>query len=86
MPERKYQTDGGPGFPEMALLIRKACRAPLVDLERLMDIALFNALVGNCDAHGKNFSLLYRDGYVGLAPFYDLLSTTYWPELDTGFP
>jgi len=54
-----------------------------LELERLIDIALFNALVGNCDAHGKNSSLLYQDGYVGLAPFYDLLATTYWPELDT---
>jgi len=83
MPERKYQNDGGPGFTDMAMLIRKACTAPLADLERLIDISLFNALVGNCDAHGKNFSLLYHDGLIELAPFYDLLATTYWPELDT---
>jgi len=83
MPDRKYQGDGGPGFSELAALIRIACSAPLTDLERLIDIALFNVLVGNCDAHGKNFSLLHEVGGVVLAPSYDLVSTTYWPELET---
>lgn len=40
------------------------------------------ALIDNCDAHGKNFSLLYRKEALELAPFYDLVSTTFWPELD----
>ncbi len=82
-PDRKYQSDGGPGFSAMAALVRRACGAPLLDLERLIDAALFNVLIGNCDAHGKNFSLLYRDGTVALAPFYDLIATTFWPELET---
>lgn len=83
MPDKKYQADGGPGFQDVARLVRRTCSAPLRDIERLIDIGLFNVLVGNCDAHGKNFSLLYRDQGVELAPFYDLVSTTYWPQLDT---
>ena len=83
MPDRKYQADGGPGFADIARLVRMICSAPLVDIERLIDIAVFNVLLGNCDAHGKNFSLLYRDDGIGLSPFYDLVSTTTWPELDT---
>ena len=83
MPDRKYQADGGPGFTDIAALIRRACSAPLADMEGLVGIALFNLMAGNCDAHGKNFSLLRRGGRLGLAPFYDLVATTFWPELDT---
>ena len=47
---------------------------------------MFNFLVGNNDAHGKNFSLLYRGAgtanqEIRLAPLYDVVSTRYYPEL-----
>jgi serine/threonine-protein kinase HipA len=42
---------------------------------------IFNFLIGNHDAHGKNFSLLYGGEQIRLAPLYDLLSTSYYPEL-----
>lgn len=42
---------------------------------------VFNTLVGNCDAHGKNYSLFLRpDGSVGLCPLYDALCTRVWQE------
>ena len=37
------------------------------------------------DAHGKNYSLLRREGSVELAPLYDLLSTVAYPDLSPGF-
>ena len=40
-------------------------------------------LIGNADAHGKNYSMIYRAGERRLAPFYDLVSTIAWPELST---
>jgi serine/threonine-protein kinase HipA len=83
MPDRKYQADGGPGFADVSRLVRGLCSNPLAGLEALIDIAIFNALIGNCDAHGKNFSLLYGEEGTSLAPFYDLVSTTSWPELST---
>ena len=39
--------------------------------------------IGNNDAHGKNFSLLYPEREIGLAPLYDAISTTYYPELNS---
>jgi serine/threonine-protein kinase HipA len=36
---------------------------------------MFNYLIGNNDAHGKNFSLLYKNKRPLLAPAYDILST-----------
>ena len=60
--------------------------APVLDLARLLEAVIFNFLVGNNDAHGKNFSLLYRGGRteeldIRLAPLYDVVSTVYYPEL-----
>jgi len=83
MPEEKYEADGGPGFAAIARIIRETCALPLKGIEALIDIALFNYLAGNCDAHGKNFSFLYREDGVELAPFYDLVSTTAYHELST---
>lgn len=42
---------------------------------------IFNALIGNHDAHAKNFSLLYAAQSAVLAPLYDVLSTAVYPTL-----
>jgi serine/threonine-protein kinase HipA len=85
MPDKKYEVDAGPGFAAIATTLRKASANPLRDIEELVRIALFNLFVGNCDAHGKNFSLLYKGRQVALAPFYDLVSTAVYPELSDRF-
>jgi serine/threonine-protein kinase HipA len=87
-PEQKYQNEGGPSLKQCFELIRVASSAPVIDLQALLDAVIFNWLIGNNDAHGKNFSLVYR-GEIGsglqirLAPLYDLISTVYYPELST---
>jgi serine/threonine-protein kinase HipA len=80
-PERKYAAEGGPTFKTGFDLLRRATTVPAVAVLALLDAAIFNLIVGNADAHGKNFSLLYRAGGVTLAPFYDLLSTVAYPDL-----
>jgi serine/threonine-protein kinase HipA len=80
-PERKYASEDGPTFKTSFDLLRRATTVPAVAVLALLDAAIFNLIVGNADAHGKNFSLLHRDGAVGLAPFYDLLSTVAYPAL-----
>ena len=69
-------------FPDLSRIIRNECATPVQDIERLVRFALFNVLIGNCDAHGKNFSILYGDMGPELAPFYDLLSTTKYTGLE----
>ncbi|MBS1869583.1 MAG: type II toxin-antitoxin system HipA family toxin [Actinobacteria bacterium] len=81
--DRKYQAEGGPGVRELAELLRSATAVPAQELPRFWQALVFNWLVGNCDAHGKNFSLLYDGGAPTLAPLYDLVSTTAYPELTT---
>jgi serine/threonine-protein kinase HipA len=47
----------------------------------LFNGVIFNALIGNHDAHAKNFSLLYSADVPVLVPFYDMLSTALYPTL-----
>jgi serine/threonine-protein kinase HipA len=86
VPETKYQKEGGPSLKQCFNLLREVSSAPVIDLARLLDAVIFNYLVGNNDAHGKNFSLLYPGAGTGnlqvrLAPLYDVVSTTYYREL-----
>ena len=56
-----------------ALTYRDYDRASLREFVRRLT---FNVLIGNGDAHLKNWSLIYRDGRVpSLSPAYDLVST-----------
>jgi serine/threonine-protein kinase HipA len=86
VPERKYQKEGGPSLKQCFRLLREASSAPVIDLARLLEAVIYNYLIGNNDAHGKNFSLLYRGAGTAnletrLAPLYDVVSTLYYPEL-----
>jgi serine/threonine-protein kinase HipA len=75
VPEMKYQNEGGPDLKSCFDLLRKATRPSAPQVLRLLDAVVFNALIGNHDAHAKNFSLLYAGAAPTLAPLYDLLST-----------
>jgi serine/threonine-protein kinase HipA len=79
----KYQAEGGPGASDAITLLREATAAPVIEVPRFWDALAFNWLIGNCDAHGKNFSLLYDAGSPTLAPLYDLVSTVVYPDLVT---
>ena len=46
---------------------------------------LFNFLIGNCDAHAKNYAVLYYEGKPALAPAYDLLSTMVYDTIAKRF-
>jgi serine/threonine-protein kinase HipA len=76
LPEQKYEADGGPGAEACANLLRERSAAPAVDLFAFLDALAFNLLIGNGDAHAKNYSLLLEgEDTPRLAPLYDLLST-----------
>jgi serine/threonine-protein kinase HipA len=81
VPEMKYQNEGGPNLEQCFALVRKATRPNAPQILRLFDYVIFNALIGNHDAHAKNFSLLYSSDAPVLAPLYDTLSTAVYPSL-----
>jgi serine/threonine-protein kinase HipA len=73
-PEYKYQEDGGPSLARIAEIV--AAVTVRGSLERLLQAVTLNTLVGNGDAHAKNFSLLHeRSGVLQLAPVYDVMCT-----------
>ena len=80
-PELKYQNEGGPDLQACFGLLRRATRPNAPQVLRLLDAVVFNALIGNHDAHAKNFSLLYAGSTPTLAPLYDLLCTAVYPTL-----
>ncbi len=80
--EIKYESEGGPGINDCFDLLRLASRAPVVDLAALFDAVIFNLVIGNHDAHAKNFAFLCQtDKTRVLAPLYDLVCTVFYPEL-----
>lgn len=81
VPEMKYQNEGGPDLAQCFDLVRRATRPSAPQVLRMLDYVIFNALIGNHDAHAKNFSLLYSGKTPVLAPFYDTLSTAVYPTL-----
>ena len=82
-PDLKYQNEGGPDLQACFALLRRATKPSAPEVIRLLDAVVFNALIGNHDAHAKNFSLLYGSRGATLAPLYDLLSTAVYPTLTT---
>lgn len=82
-PERKYQKEGGPSLRDCLTLIREWSTLPVLDIRDFLDGVIFSALVGNADAHAKNFSFLYRTSTRRLAPLYDQVCTLDWPELSS---
>jgi len=80
-PARKYQQDGGPLVRDCIEMLRDWSTDPLNDVTAFVDALIFNASIGNADAHGKNYSMLYDQAERRLAPLYDLVCTRAWPEL-----
>ncbi len=80
-PERKYQQEGGPLLRDCIGLLREWSTVAALDIRDFLDGLIFNVLIGNADAHGKNYSILYRKGDRRLAPLYDLVCTLAWREL-----
>jgi serine/threonine-protein kinase HipA len=77
-PDKKYEQDAGPTLARLARVLQDVAEPSAIDT--LLETVTLNIALGNCDAHGKNFSLLHtRSGVVRLAPLYDLLSTRFYP-------
>ncbi len=74
-PQLKYT----PALEACFSLIRNESAVQIKDTKRFLQLVIFNGLIGNCDAHAKNISLIHGGNGTTLAPFYDLLSTYVYP-------
>lgn len=83
----KYDEDGDEGayLGCMSRVLAHVAESAFQERSNLFAYVVFNTLIGNCDAHLKNYALLYDDGwdYAVLAPLYDVVATTSWPALST---
>lgn len=79
---RKYQKDRGPGIRDLYGAIMNYSTQPATDIYRFIELLMFNYLIGNTDAHAKNFSILHQTHgeNIVLAPAYDLIATEVYPE------
>jgi serine/threonine-protein kinase HipA len=78
-PETKYEEDGGPSLRRVADVLQSVAAPD--SLEGLLQAVTLNVLLGNGDAHGKNFSLLHHaSGALTLTPLYDLMSTLHYGD------
>ena len=83
LPAAKYEIEGGPTVAGIVELLRGVGAQTLArDLNELVRAVALNVLLGNSDAHGKNYALHYEPVGVGqLGPLYDVVATNVYPEL-----
>ena len=74
---RKYEGLGEGYLEKIFALLRAISENPMQDQLELLDLLIYDKLVGNTDNHIKNLSLLYNGDLSAarLAPAYDLVST-----------
>jgi serine/threonine-protein kinase HipA len=75
----KYEAHSGPGFRHFHRLLTEIGRGG--DINAMVRSAVLNFVLGNSDAHGKNFAILFTREGRRLAPLYDLVSTAVY-DLD----
>jgi serine/threonine-protein kinase HipA len=82
-PGAKYQHNQtgapGPSLRDFFELTRTFMMG--ADTLRLLDAVIFNVLIGNVDAHAKNYSLIINPRRVSLAPLYDLMCGAAWESI-----
>ncbi len=72
----------GASFPRLFTLAAEYTVQKAVTRLGMVRWALFNYLIGNSDAHGKNISFFCRPDGLWLAPCYDLVSVVQYEHLD----
>ncbi|MFT5207882.1 MAG: serine/threonine-protein kinase HipA [Candidatus Omnitrophota bacterium] len=78
-PEMKYENEGGPTLINCFDLLKQRIASGAMAGKNKIELfkaVLFNFLIGNGDAHGKNYSILYFNDGESLAPLYDLMCTS----------
>jgi serine/threonine-protein kinase HipA len=83
LPAAKYEESGGPSVAAIIHLLRSLGTAHAArDINTFVKAVLLNFLLGNSDAHGKNFALLHdSETGIRLAPLYDIVSTAAYDDV-----
>lgn len=74
-PNRKYQSEQGPGIHAVITKVLASSAKPEADCQAFVRAVALNYVIAGTDAHAKNFSIVFgRGGAYGLAPIYDINS------------
>ena len=78
----KYEPEGSQYLKDVFLLLRRVSSNPMEDMMKLWKDIIFQYLIGNTDAHIKNYSLVYdaRLTQIRLSPVYDVISTIIYKQ------
>ncbi len=69
-------------YEEAATVVERHSARARIDLARYFELVVFNLVIGNADAHLKNFSLLEQAEGLRLSPAYDLVNTLVYPDYE----
>lgn len=58
------------------------CENPIATKQQMLDWVLFNLLIFNYDAHGKNITFFVSKQGLSLAPYYDLVNIKMYPNFE----
>ena len=79
MSDAKYEGS----YEDMAHLIRETPNCVPAEAERLFRRILMCLLLGNTDAHLKNFAMFHTTEGLRLTPCYDLVASAFYGQFDT---
>ena len=84
LPERKYEKGGERFAKKVRDTLYERSSSPVRDLEVFARLLVTNAVLGNCDGHLKNLTVLRGADWASfsLAPMYDIASTVVYEGLD----
>lgn len=79
---RDFNAKYDASYEDVAGVIKQYSIRPEIDLARFFRRLIVFVLVGNCDAHLKNFSLLETGDGLRLSPAYDIVNTAFYDGFD----
>ncbi len=79
---REFDGKYDASYEEAATAIERFSARSRIDLARYFRLVVFNLVIGNADAHLKNFSLLENADGLRLSPAYDLINTLVYPQYE----
>ena len=82
LPERKYERGGVRYAKKVRDTLYERSSDPVRDIEAFVRLLVVNAVLGNCDGHLKNLTVLRGVDWSSLAPVYDIASTVVYGGLD----
>ena len=81
-PECKFEREGGLSFADCLAVIRRYSCVPALDMRTFLRWVMLCYLIGDGAGHAKQLLMLHRADGPRLAPFFGLMSTHVYPELN----